>query len=388
MKSETNGGKLGPFLFGMALGAGAVALQNAWERRHPESSAAQRRTNRALDQALQEARNEGVIALDSDSRYIIFSDQHKGARTKADDFLPCEGRYLAALDYYYEHGHSLIVLGDAEELWEEDPEGVFASYPNVFQREARFHPDRYLRVVGNHDDAWENPELVERYLAPIYPGIQIHRGLVLRFSEGGEISGELFLTHGHQGTLGSDVLDFISPSVVTLMREVQKATGLFGTTPRQDACLRAERDTQLYRWSTRQGNLVLITGHTHRPVWSSRTHLEKLTWELAAMRQIEPQNRPPEYPDQVARLIMQIKAQEGKSPPCTDTIKTRPSYFNTGCCCFADGDITGMEIEGGHLRLVKWGEGESGVERTVLEAAPLVEVFSLLGLKTAIVERR
>jgi hypothetical protein len=106
------------------------------------------------------------------------------------------------------------------------------------------------------------------------------------------------------------------------------------------------------------------------------------------MRQIEPQNRPPEYPDQVARLIMQIKAQEGKSPPCTDTIKTRPSYFNTGCCCFADGDITGMEIEGGHLRLVKWGEGESGVERTVLEAAPLVEVFSLLGLKTAIVERR
>ena len=33
-------------------------------------------------------------------RFIIFSDQHKGARNGADDFMACEGTYAAALDYY------------------------------------------------------------------------------------------------------------------------------------------------------------------------------------------------------------------------------------------------------------------------------------------------
>jgi hypothetical protein len=39
-------------------------------------------------------------------RFIIFSDQHKGCRNGADDFTLCEANYLAALDYYYEKGHS------------------------------------------------------------------------------------------------------------------------------------------------------------------------------------------------------------------------------------------------------------------------------------------
>ena len=30
------------------------------------------------------------------------------------------------------------------------------------------------------------------------------------------------------------------------------------------------------------------------------------------------------------------------------------TYFNRGCCCFDDGDITGIEIEGGCIRLIKW----------------------------------
>jgi hypothetical protein len=31
-----------------------------------------------------------------------------------------------------------------------------------------------------------------------------------------------------------------------------------------------------------------------------------------------------------------------------------PCYFNTGCCSFPDGDITGIEIAGGEMRLVRW----------------------------------
>jgi len=64
-------------------------------------------------------------------------------------------------------------------------------------------------------------------------------------------------------------------------------------------------------------------------------------------------------------------------PPCNDTAKTVPAYFNTGCCIFDDGDITGMEIEDGVLRLVKWPAG--GTEpRVVLEQEPLAAIFGRL----------
>src|SRR4051812_16490716 len=51
-------------------------------------------------------------------RFIVFSDQHKGAKDGADDFALAEPNYLAALNYYQDNGFHLISLGDAEELWE------------------------------------------------------------------------------------------------------------------------------------------------------------------------------------------------------------------------------------------------------------------------------
>ena len=64
------------------------------------------------------------------------------------------------------------------------------------------------------------------------------------------------------------------------------------------------------------------------------------------------------------------------SPPC---------YFNTGCCSFPDGDITGLEIADGMIRLVRWpaklheivADG-SGVDthRRILEEAALEEILA------------
>jgi hypothetical protein len=52
-------------------------------------------------------------------RYSILSDQHKGARDKADAFRQCEAAYRAALTHYRDHGFTLVLLGDVEELWEQ-----------------------------------------------------------------------------------------------------------------------------------------------------------------------------------------------------------------------------------------------------------------------------
>src|SRR6058998_3169872 len=73
-----------------------------------------------FDCIIEDHKNKG-IALPFDcnkDKFIIFSDQHKGAKNGADDFMLCEPNYLAALDYYFENGYFYIALGDCEELWE------------------------------------------------------------------------------------------------------------------------------------------------------------------------------------------------------------------------------------------------------------------------------
>lgn len=41
----------------------------------------------------------------------------------------------------------------------------------------------------------------------------------------------------------------------------------------------------MYEWSAAQKNLLLITGHTHQPVFASLTHLERLYKQLLIAQQ-------------------------------------------------------------------------------------------------------
>lgn len=362
------------FLAGVAVGAGLVLLQRELFGKDPETHPTQKRINRAFDRALLEARRKGAIPLPDAHRYVIFSDHHRGARNKADDFRQCEQTYLRALDYYESNGYTLIILGDSEELWEEAIPDVIEAYKNVIQSEARFYPDRYLRVHGNHDDPWEDPRLVQQYLHPYFPGLTIHHSLLFEFQDGNE----LFLAHGHQGTLDSDVLAFLPPLLLPFYRQLQILTGIGRTSPSRDACLRGRHDTQMYRWASKQANLLLIAGHTHRPVFNSLTHLEKLNQELQHLLQSPYEARDDAYERQVQELKATIIEKEGKYPPCEDIIKTKPSYFNTGCCRFKDGDITGIELVDGSLRLIKWGIQADQAERTLFEQARLSDVFAMI----------
>jgi hypothetical protein len=53
----------------------------------------------------------------------------------------------------------------------------------------------------------------------------------------------------------------------------------------------------------------------------------------------------------------------------------KPTYFNTGCCCYNDGNITGIEIADNNIRLVKW-EMEGNVsKRIVAEEIPIADLI-------------
>lgn len=338
--------------------------------------------DRGLNRVLGQLRQQGSMPLDPTFRYAIFSDHHKGARTGADDFRNNEVTYLSALNYYLQEGYLLVVLGDAEELWEEPIEDVLASYPQVFDSEARFHPGRYIRVFGNHDSNWASEGQVKKHLDPIYPGIQVSEGLLFYYDGQGDpdAAGEILMLHGHQGTIDSEFLAPISRLAVrAFWRLFQILTGKGSTTPATDDCLRGQHDTAMYNWANRQDKLLLVAGHTHRPVWSSRTYLQMLHNELEAVQTAASSARALNTEVQLERvqdLQESIVKEATKFPPCEDTIKTQPCYFNTGCCSFSDGDITGLELEDGRLRLVKW--SRATLQRTVFQDEELSHFFRQL----------
>lgn len=56
---------------------------------------------------------------------------------------------------------------------------------------------------------------------------------------------------------------------------------------------------------------------------------------------------------------------------------SKPCYFNSGCCCYPDGDITGIDIAQAEIRLVRWSPSPVKPMKA-LARAPLAGVFDAL----------
>ncbi|MEO8392982.1 MAG: hypothetical protein ABI700_08310, partial [Chloroflexota bacterium] len=239
---------------------------------------------RAFDEAVAAEAKDGVYSFDvASQQMIIFSDLHKGARDRADDFQIAEQSYNAALGYYYHMGHTLVTLGDAEELWEERKSAVLQNYEYTLRLEGKFHQaDRYLRFWGNHDDEWRKPDAVREHLEPLYgKPLTVREGLLIRLTEAGQPLGTLFMVHGHQGTIDSDTLAFLSKPIVRyLWKPLQNLTGISLNTPSKNWQLRDQHNRAMYEWASKQDKLIFVVGHTHRPVFLSRLHAAKVREEL------------------------------------------------------------------------------------------------------------
>ena len=111
-----------------------------------------------------------VIPLDINSgKFILFSDQHKGAKNGADDFKNSESNYVSALHHYNQEGFHLICLGDCEELWENTLLQVKKHNTLSFEAESKFAiRNAFTKIFGNHDLDWEINPLAEKDLKELY----------------------------------------------------------------------------------------------------------------------------------------------------------------------------------------------------------------------------
>lgn len=304
---------------------------------------------------------------------IIFSDQHKGTRNGSDDFRLAEDNYLAALKYYNDHDYYYVNLGDSEELWETTIPGILKHNQPEFNAEKKFaERNSYCKIIGNHDLYWGNDPFAPLLLKNIYgKEIKAYEGILLNL-EIGNSTLPIFCTHGHQGDAQSDGNAFSKWFVSYIWGPLQMFLEINTNTPSSNNQLKTLHNQLMYEWSCEQEGLVLITGHTHQPVFKSLTHLERLYLEL------ENAQKENDF-ESIKSITAEIPRRRREYDFLGNSFRDmRPSYFNSGCCCFDDGTITGIEITQGKIHLVKWVNKNGTPARVIAETALLKEIKEAL----------
>jgi UDP-2,3-diacylglucosamine pyrophosphatase LpxH len=281
------------------------------QQRQARAANQRSRTRERLSEVFAQAR-ERPMTFDDNSKFILFSDCHRGDNSWIDDFAHNSLLFFHALTWYYENGYTYIEVGDGDELWEnKDFSDIRREHDHVFSAMAKFHREGRLYLIwGNHDIVRQDPQVVhdqlhsyvdsrDRQTKVLFGEIEVREAIVLKH----RVSGlELFLVHGHQGSNVNDRNWRIGQFTV---RHFWRHLQLFGVNDptRPSGSVREQHavEDNITAWICEQRQ-ILICGHTHRPAFP----------------------RPGEAP-----------------------------YFNTGSCVHPRA-ITGIEIAGGEIALIKW----------------------------------
>lgn len=251
------------------------------------------------------------LPLNQNSKYVIFSDCHRGTGSANDNFLKNEFIYLSALNYYFPKDFTYLELGDGDELWENRSlESIKNMHPQSFGMMSKyFNAGRFYAVYGNHDIIKKDPKFCKKYFhtyycdhslchKPLFPDISFHSGIILE-DEAGE--NDIYLTHGHQADILNSTLWPLSRFLVRYVWRPLEILGIPDPTSAAKNNTKKKSSEKLLTFWAKQEEHILITGHTHNP--------------MVGM---------------------------------ADT-----PYFNTGSCVSPSG-ITCIEIENRCITLVKW----------------------------------
>ena len=279
------------------------------------------------------------IPFDDNSKFILFSDCHRGDNSFADDFANNRNIYFHALNHYYTEGFQYCELGDGDELWENIHfESIFEAHKNVFKLLKKYHLEKRLHMIwGNHDMVYKDKTYVDKHLSSyfepiddtdkeLFEGITYSEAIVLKHKETGQ---ELFLAHGHQADWWNYNFWRWGRFLVRVLWKPLQVWGIADpTSPAKNYTELIKLERRIKRWILKNNFLITIVGHTHRP------------------RFPEPGDIP---------------------------------FFNDGSCVHPR-SITGIEIENGEISLIKWHlatsmDGTLKVVRVLLEGPQKLEAY-------------
>ena len=302
-------------------------------------------------------------------RLVVFSDHHRGQGNGADDFRQNKQIYHAALGYYLYKDFRLLLLGDVEELWESSIQQSIETYRDTLELEQQFvKKNRYLRFLGNHDDKLKQEFCLAQLRPFLGDNTPILDALTIEVGHQGESVGELFFLHGHQG---KNYGFFDRWAVRHIWANLQVLIRVGYGTPASSFELRRKHEAMVYKWvAGLQEKVICVCGHTHRPVFMSHA------WEQCAENELKKmiaEQKPAEAIAMQHAVVEWIRSNPLRKSDIPDDGK--PCFFNAGCCSYKDGDITGIEISDGEIRLVKWHGVAGRPRRTILRSARLLDVL-------------
>ncbi len=285
-------------------------------------------SNQRLNRAY---RNAKTLLFDDSSKFVFFSDCHRGDNSFADDFANNRNIYFHALRHYFKEGYQYCELGDGDELWENLKfDDLFEAHKNVYQLMRNFYMGNRLHMIwGNHDMVYKDPHYVKNHLStyfdpidetdkPLFPDLTFHEALILKHRETGQ---EIFLLHGHQADWWNYTFWRWGRFLVRVLWKPLQVWGIADpTSPAKNYKELIKVERRIKKWILQNDSIMTIAGHTHRPRFAA----------------------PGEIP-----------------------------FFNDGSCVHPR-SITGIEIAGGEIVLIKWHistreDGTLQIVRVVLE---------------------
>ncbi|CAL2078553.1 metallophosphoesterase [Tenacibaculum sp. 190524A05c] len=291
--------------------------------------------NTRINRAFKHAKK---LPLNDNSKYILFSDCHRGDNSFADDFARNRSIFNYALSQYLNDDFTYIELGDGDELWENKFDTVFQENKDVFMLLKKFHDANRLHFIwGNHDMDYKNPKNVSKNLSSYYeeaigehlelmPNASFSESIILENNNNGQA---LFLMHGHQADWFNYRFWKLSRFLVRFLWKPLQILGIKDpTSPAQNFRELIKVERHIEKWINNNSNQTVVTGHTHRPRFP----------------------QPNEMP-----------------------------YFNSGSCVHPR-CITGLEIENYEITLIKWHfttleNGTMKIVKSILEGPKNIEEY-------------
>ncbi len=253
------------------------------------------------------------VPFDDSSKFILFSDCHRGDNSFADDFANNRNIYHHALKHYFVNDFQYCELGDGDELWENlSFEPIYRAHKNIYKLLKLYHEKGRLHMIyGNHDMVYRNQSYVKKHLSyyfdfkeekekDLLKDIVYNEAIILKHTQTNQ---EIFLTHGHQ----ADFMNYhgwrFNRFLVRILWKPLQVWGIADpTSPAKNHKELIKVERRVKKWILQNDNKITVIGHTHRP------------------RFPEPGDIP---------------------------------FFNDGSCVHPR-SITGIEIEEGKISLVKW----------------------------------
>lgn len=209
------------------------------------------RLDRAFDSA-------PVLPLTLNTKYVIFSDCHRGIGNTNDNFLPNASSYYAALQYYYQYGFCYIENGDGDELWENRCfSQIIEIHEDIFQCLCAFHKEcRLYMLYGNHD-------MKKKRCGPLFTDFPIYEGIILK--SGLQKQTDLYITHGHQADFFNSVLWKLAAFLVRYVWTPLERFGVLDPTSAAKNNTKKEAIANKLTAYAKENKVFLLAGHTHKP---------------------------------------------------------------------------------------------------------------------------